>query len=89
MNAAGTVIPDDLNIKTRDLEKKLPCKFNRLLALLLAWAFNDGFVVLLTEAMPSDFHGDCSTRSHRCEPEKTVPYVNTVRYLCNNMQCNS
>ncbi len=86
MKAAGKVVPAVLLMEILDLEKKLPCKYNRKLARLLAMAFNDGYVVLLTEAMPSDFHGDSSPRSHRCESDKEKPYVNTIQYLCNNMQ---
>ena len=85
MKATGTVVPDDLLIEIRDLEKKLSYKYNRKLARLLALAFNDGFVVLLTEAMSSDFHGDWSTRSHRCESEKEKPYVHTIHHSYNNM----
>jgi hypothetical protein len=86
LKAAGTAVPDDLLVEIRDLEKKLPYRYNRQLARLLAMAFNDGFVVLLTEAMPSDFHGDWSTRCHRCESAKEKTYDNTIQYLCNNMQ---
>jgi hypothetical protein len=70
LDAAGTVIPDDLFCEIREAESKLPCPFNRKLAFLLALALNDGFVVMLTEAMPADFDGDWSIRSHRCEYEK-------------------
>ena len=48
MKVVGTVIPDDLIVEIRDLEKKLSCPFNRKLARLLVLTFNDGFVVLLT-----------------------------------------
>jgi len=72
LNASGKVIPEELRSEIRDAEANLPCPFNRKLALLLARALNDGFVVLLTEAMPADFDGDSSLRSHRCEYENTM-----------------
>jgi hypothetical protein len=79
-----TVIPDDLIVEIRDLEKKLTCPFNRKLAHLLVLTFNDGFVVLLTELMSTDFDGDWFRLSHRCESGKRKPYVNTIQYLHNN-----
>jgi len=78
MNASGTVIPDDLLSEIREAESKLPCPFNRKLALLLALALNDGFVVLLTEAMSADFDGDSSMHSHRCEYENTICQYDAV-----------
>ena len=76
--ASGKVIPKELLSEIRDAEANLPCPFNRKLALLLAKALNDGFVVLLTEAMPADFDGDSSLRSHRCEYENTICQYDAV-----------
>ncbi len=86
MKVAGTVIPDDFLVEIRDLEKKLTFPFNRKLVHLLTLTFNDDFVVLLTEDIPTDFDGDWSHRSYRCESEKKKPYTNTIQYLRNNKQ---
>jgi hypothetical protein len=78
LNALGTVLPEELLSEIRDAEAKLPCPFNKKLALLLALALNEGFVVFLTEAMPADFDVDSSLRSHRCEYENTICQYNAV-----------
>jgi hypothetical protein len=65
MKFAGTVVDDVVLGEIRDLETKLRCQFNRKLARLLALVLNDGYVVLLTEAMPSTFDCDWSNQSHR------------------------
>jgi hypothetical protein len=45
MKVAGTVIPDDLIVEIRDLEKKLTCPCNRKLVRLLTLTFNDDLQV--------------------------------------------
>ena len=84
MKTVGMVIPDDLIVEIRELEKKLSWTFKRKLVRLLGLTFNDGFVVLLTKVLKTDFDGDWYLRSHRCESEKKKPYVNTIQYLSNN-----
>ena len=68
--SGGLALDDDVLGQIRDLETSLRCPFNRKLARLLALAFSQGFFILLTEAMPSQFDFDWSSKSHRCKPRK-------------------
>jgi hypothetical protein len=58
MKTVGMVIPDDLIVEIRELEKKLSWTFKRKLVHLMGLTFNDGFVVLLTKVLKTDFDDD-------------------------------
>ena len=65
MRSGDLVFDDNVLGQIRELENSLRCPFNRKLARLLALAFSQGFFIILTEAMTSQFDFDWSSKSHR------------------------
>jgi hypothetical protein len=65
MRSGDLVFDDTVLRQIREAENSLRCPFNRKLARLMALAFSQGFFIVLTEAMPSRFDFDWSSKSHR------------------------